>query len=89
MPPGIEFASTIILKFGVALLGLGITLDQIAASGRSIVGIVLAGVVITMASGPLIARTLRRGWRLGLLTGGAVAICGASSSGQERSRRPH
>ena len=78
--PGIEFASTTILKFGVALLGLGITLDQIAASGWGIVGIVLAGVAVTIASGPLIARTLNRGWRLGLLTGGAVAICGASAA---------
>ncbi len=77
---GIEFASKEILKFGVALLGLGITIGQIKAVGWSVIGIVLASVLITMASGPLIARIMKRGWRLGLLTGGAVAICGASAA---------
>ncbi len=77
---GIEFASKKILKFGVALLGLGITIDQIVSSGWGMVAILLAGVTVTMLSGPLIARTVNRGWRLGLLTGGAVAICGASAA---------
>lgn len=72
---GIEFASKNILKFGVALLGLGITIDQIVSSGWGVIAIVLVGVTVTMLSGPLIAWTMNRGWRLGLLTGGAVAIC--------------
>ena len=62
--PGIEFASRTVLQFGVALLAL----------------IVIVGIVVTLASGPLIARLLKRDWRLGLLTGGAVAICGASAT---------
>lgn len=78
--PGIEFASTILLKFGVALLGLGITIDQILAAGWGVLAIVVVGIFVTMLSGPLIARMLGRGWRLGLLTGGAVAICGASAA---------
>ncbi len=77
---GIEFASKKILKFGVALLGLGITIDQILAAGWGVVAIIVVGIVVTMLSGPLIARTMKRGWRLGLLTGGAVAICGASAT---------
>ena len=77
---GIEFASKKILQFGVGLLGLGITMDQVTTVGWSVLGIVLASVVITMASGPLIAKIINRGWRLGLLTGGAVAICGASAA---------
>ena len=77
---GIEFASKKILTFGVGLLGLGITIDQIVTVGWGVFGIVLASVIVTMASGPLIARTIIRGWRLGLLTGGAVAICGASAA---------
>lgn len=77
---GIEVASQTILKFGVALLGLGITIDQIAQSGWFIAVIVVGGVCITMLSGPLIAKMIGRGWRLGCLTGGAVAICGASAA---------
>ncbi len=77
---GIEFASTTVLKFGVALLGLGITVDQILAVGWGVVAIIVAGIFITMLSGPILARTMNRGWRLGLLTGGAVAICGASAT---------
>lgn len=77
---GIEFASRTVLQFGVALLGLGITIDQILASGWGVASIVIVGILVTMLSGPLIARTMNRGWRLGLLTGGAVAICGASAA---------
>jgi len=78
--PGIEFASQAILKFGVALLGLGITIDQISQAGWITVGIVVGAVLITIMSGPVIARIVGRGWRLGCLTGGAVAICGASAA---------
>ncbi|MBL24837.1 MAG: putative sulfate exporter family transporter [Rhodospirillaceae bacterium] len=78
--PGIEFASQAILKFGVALLGLGITIEQISQSGWITIGIVVGGVFVTMVSGPVIARFIGRGWRLGCLTGGAVAICGASAA---------
>jgi len=78
--PGIEFASRTILQFGVALLGLGITIDQILAAGWGVAGIVIVGIAVTMLSGPLITRMMNRGWRLGLLTGGAVAICGASAA---------
>lgn len=78
--PGIEFASRTVLQFGVALLGLGITLDQILAAGWGVALIVVAGIFVTLLSGPLLARLMKRGWRLGLLTGGAVAICGASAT---------
>jgi uncharacterized integral membrane protein (TIGR00698 family) len=42
--------------------------------------LVAAGVVLTILFGMLGARLLRRGWRFALLTGGAVAICGASAA---------
>ena len=74
--PGIEFASRTILQIGVALLGLGITIDQILAAGWSVAVIVIVGIVLTFLSGPIIARLMNRGWRLGVMTGGAVAIGG-------------
>ena len=77
---GIELASSLVLKFGVALLGLGISIQQIREAGLLTVGIVGASVFITLASGPILARSMGRGWRFGFLTGGAVAICGASAA---------
>ncbi|MEO1250362.1 MAG: YeiH family protein [Pseudomonadota bacterium] len=77
---GIEFSSKVLLRFGVALLGLGITLQQIASTGIEVLGIILAGVALTIALGLLLSRVLGRRTRFGLLTGGAVAICGASAA---------
>ena len=77
---GIKLASSLVLKFGVALLGLGISIEQIREAGLLTVCIVGASVFITLASGPILARSMGRGWRFGFLTGGAVAICGASAA---------
>ncbi len=78
--PGIEFASKKLLRFGVALLGLGITVQQIASAGIGVVVITFAGVGLTIGAGALLARALGRSLPFGLLTGGAVAICGASAA---------
>tara|TARA_Y100001970_G_scaffold269322_1_gene361637 strand:- start:16702 stop:17592 length:891 start_codon:yes stop_codon:yes gene_type:complete len=78
--PGIEFASRFLLQLGVALLGLGITISQIQSYGWEVLLIVLGGISVTLFSGPLLARIMKREWRLGILTGGAVAICGASAA---------
>ncbi|WP_449041150.1 YeiH family protein [Paracoccus sp. (in: a-proteobacteria)] len=78
--PGIEFASRRLLRFGVALLGLGITVQQIAAAGVEVVFVILAGVALTIAGGVVLARLSGRSLPFGLLAGGAVAICGASAA---------
>jgi uncharacterized integral membrane protein (TIGR00698 family) len=77
---GIDFASKKILRFGVALLGARIGLEQIAALGAAPAAIVVAAVVGTILCGWLLSRLLRRPAADGLLTGGAVAICGASAA---------
>ncbi|WP_050525968.1 YeiH family protein [Pseudorhodobacter aquimaris] len=77
---GIEFASKKLLRIGVALLGLGITVQQIASTGHEVLLITLGGVALTIALGLLLSRVLGRRSRFGLLTGGAVAICGASAA---------
>jgi len=77
---GIEFAAKHVLRFGVALLGLRITFEEIAALGLIPILIVIGAVALTLVSGVGIARLFNRGWRYGLLTGGAVAICGASAA---------
>lgn len=77
---GIEFSSKVLLRFGVALLGLGITVQQIASTGSEVLLITLSGVALTIAMGLALSRFLGRGARFGLLIGGAVAICGASAA---------
>lgn len=77
---GIDFTSRHILRFGVALLGARITTAQIADLGVDAIALVAGGVVATILFGALIGRLLGRPGTEGVLTGGAVAICGASAA---------
>ena len=77
---GIEFSSRTILRLGVALLGLRITTSQIAELGVAPILMVCAGVATTCLCGWLLGQRLGLGRYFGLLSGGAVAICGASAA---------
>lgn len=77
---GIEFASKTVLRLGVALLGVRITLEQVASLGLGPVITVVLGVVATILFGALLARVMGLDRDMGLLTGGSVAICGASAA---------
>lgn len=77
---GIEMASKNVLQIGVALLGARITADQIASLGLGPLIGVIAGVVLTVVVGGVAGKAMGLGSRLGVLTGGAVAICGASAA---------
>ena len=78
--PGIETTARQVLRIGVALLGLRITVDQVTALGWQPVLMVVAAVAFTIVLGVVLARWM--GYRVffGLLTGGAVGICGASAA---------
>jgi uncharacterized integral membrane protein (TIGR00698 family) len=78
--PGIELASKTLLRAGVALLGFRLSLSEIASLGAGSLLAVAGLLVATIAFGILVAPLLGRHWRFGLLTGGAVAICGASAA---------
>ena len=78
--PGIDVAARQVLRVGVALLGARITLEQIMSLGVLPIALVLAGVAATIACGVLLAHVLERSREEGVLTGGAVAICGASAA---------
>jgi len=77
---GIDFASRTVLRLGVALLGLRITFAQISSLGLVPVITVIAGVATTSLFGLWLGRRLGLGSYFGLLSGGAVAICGASAA---------
>lgn len=77
---GIEFSARTVLRLGVALLGVRVTLGEIASLGIHPVLTVVVGVMTTIGIGVLAARALGlRPW-FGLLSGGSVAICGASAA---------
>ena len=78
--PGIEITAKSVLRAGVALLGMRITVDQIMGLGLTSLGWVAAGVVLTILFGVVAARLFGRGGSFGVLTGGAVGICGASAA---------
>ncbi|MGL4406717.1 MAG: YeiH family protein [Notoacmeibacter sp.] len=77
---GIEFASKGILRAGVALLGLRIGFADIANLGATLVLEIVLLVFLVIAVGMFSARLVGRSWHYGALTGGAVAICGASAA---------
>ncbi len=77
---GIQVASSNILRIGVALLGARITFDQIVSLGLGPIVAVIAGVLLTMVVGGLAGRAMGLGGRFGVLSSGAVGICGASAA---------
>jgi uncharacterized integral membrane protein (TIGR00698 family) len=78
--PGIQMASTLVLRTGVALLGLRITITQVQALGWGTIVLVVASVALTIIVGVAASRAMKLGNAFGTLTGGAVAICGASAA---------
>ena len=77
---GIEFTARQLLRVGVALLGLRITVAQIAALGWHPVLLVVVSVVLTIAVSIVAARLFGFKGIFGVLTGGATAICGVSAA---------
>ncbi len=78
--PGIESGAKIILRTGVALLGLRITVDQVVGLGAAPILWVAAGVFFTILFGAMLNKVMGRTFRFGILSGGAVGICGASAA---------
>ena len=77
---GIAFTSRFVLRLGVALLGLKITLGEVAGLGLGPVLLVIAAIAATILCSIPAARWLGFDPRFGILSGGATAICGASAA---------
>ena len=78
--PGIEFAAKRLLRIGVALLGLQVAVGDVLSLGLETLGIVIGATTLTVVFGILVARLAGRTTHFGILTGGAVGICGASAA---------
>jgi uncharacterized integral membrane protein (TIGR00698 family) len=78
--PGIEFCSKTVLRTGVALLGARITVEQIISLGMAPIAIAAGAVAVTLCFGWALSKWLRRPAIEGVLSGGAVGICGASAA---------
>lgn len=77
---GLDFAAKGLLRFGIALLGLRISFAMFAELGLPVLGLIVFAVVATIGFGVLASRVGGRDTGFGVLTGGAVAICGASAA---------
>lgn len=78
--PGIEFCARNVLRLGVGLLGARITAAQIVGLGWTTAAIVVGAVLTTLLVGYALAKRLGMSRAEGTLSGGAVAICGASAA---------
>ena len=77
---GISFTSKFVLRLGVALLGLKITLGDVVSLGWGPLLLVVAAITLTILSATAVARCMGFDARFGVLSGGATAICGASAA---------
>ncbi|MBT5208018.1 MAG: putative sulfate exporter family transporter, partial [Halieaceae bacterium] len=78
--PGLELVAVKALRLGVALLGLRLTVADVASLGWTPVVLVVCAVLATLLFGVVLGRLLGCERQLGVLTGGSVAICGASAA---------
>lgn len=78
--PGLAFTTRTILRIGVALLGLRISLESVSELGVTSLLVIVASVVLTIVVGVFLSKKLGFDGPFGVLTGGATAICGASAA---------
>jgi len=77
---GVDFCGRTLLRIGVALLGARISIEQVTQLGVEVGLVILFALVLTILVGVWWARGLGRTREEGLLSGGSVAICGASAA---------
>lgn len=78
--PGIAFSARSLLRLGVALLGVRVSMMLMVGLGWELISLVVVGVIATIGFGMLVAKLFGHKWRFALLTAGSVAICGASAA---------
>jgi len=77
---GLQFCSKTGLRIGVALLGARIMAGDVMDLGWGTIGLVVAGIIVTLGLGTIIGKAFGLKTDHALLSAGAVAICGASAA---------
>jgi uncharacterized integral membrane protein (TIGR00698 family) len=77
---GIDFVASHVLRIGVALIGLRIAWSDLASLGWQPFLLLVLGVLSTIGLGMLLGRLFGMSRHFGVLSGGAVGICGASAA---------
>lgn len=80
LTPGLTLAARELLRWAIVLVGARITFAQIAALGPEALIMVIVTIAATVATGALVAKTMGFSTPFGILSGGAVAICGGSAA---------
>ncbi len=78
--PGLRFCVSRVLRWAVALLGLRVSLGEIAELGLTTAAIVIAAMIVTVVAGVALARALGQRAEFGALAGAGTAVCGASAT---------
>lgn len=78
--PGINFSGRNVLRYGVALLGIKIAYSDIISIGFAPLLLVIFAMAVTMLTAAVGARVLGLSREFGALSGGSVAVCGASAA---------
>lgn len=77
--PGIGFAAKKVLQAAVVLLGLGLSLGQVARIGLDTLPVMVGTLVLALAAGPLLGRWLGVPGDIRILVTVGTGICGASA----------
>jgi uncharacterized integral membrane protein (TIGR00698 family) len=79
LAPGVAFAGRQVLQASVVVLGLGLSLRQVATVGVQSLPVMLGTLALALAAAWGVGRLLRIGGDLSVLIGVGTAICGASA----------
>jgi uncharacterized membrane protein YadS len=77
--PGTRFAAKTLMRAGVVLLGLQVSLSDIAGLGWRTIAMTVAVLLATLLGTPWLGRLMGLPHRLSLLVAAGCAICGASA----------
>lgn len=80
LQPGLHLTAKSILRLGVGLLGFQLVFEDVQSLGIVSVGAIAGLVVLTMGVGIMLSFATSRRFAYGILSGGAVAVCGASAA---------
>ncbi|HEX5755047.1 MAG TPA: putative sulfate exporter family transporter [Arenimonas sp.] len=77
--PGVAFAGKQLLQVAIILLGFGLSLGQVAQTGRETFAVTLVSIVAALATAAVLGWLLRIHGKLQILVGVGTAICGGSA----------